>query len=175
MSSQELTALDGRELMMWEGGGDGAVAVDMSLDDSTQDHVAWDQFAVNEKQFGVKTTYREDLYTTKLDMSKISHSQREAAERIAKEIEQGGQAYQEEDAVGDDEEAIHSAVLGTGGYEHRTNVQQGQRKGKGSSNAWEERFGSGGDQVVNGDGGKGGGQEGEASLGENAQGTALLA
>merc|ERR1719486_775986 len=157
--------------MMWEGGGDGAVAVDMSLDDSTQDHVAWDQFAVNEKQFGVKSTYREDLYTTKLDMTKITNSQREAAERIAKEIEAGGQAYQEEDAVGDDEEAIHSAVLGTGGYEHRTNVHHNSgRKGKGASNAWEER---GFDQVVNGGDGKGGAspQDGDgAALGENAQG-----
>merc|ERR1719247_3573866 len=150
--------------MMWEGGGDGAGDdMNLTLGDSNEHGGgggAWDQFAVNEKQFGVKSTYREDLYTTKLDMSKISNSQREAAERIAKEIETGGQAYQEEDAVGDDEEAIHSAVLGTGGYEHRTIVS---RKGKGSSSAWEER---GFDQVVNGGKGDGSPQDGEnASLG----------
>jgi hypothetical protein len=172
MSRQELQNLDGRELMMWEGGGDGAgEAMNLTLGDDSNEHGGgWDQFAVNEKQFGVKSTYREDLYTTKLDMSKISHSQREAAERIAKEIETGGQAYQEEDAMGDDEEAIHSAVLGTGGYEGRTNVRQNDRKGKGSSSAWEER---GFDQVVNGGDGKGSAQEGEGS-GEG-QGTALLA
>jgi hypothetical protein len=177
MTGQELSALDGRELTMWEGGGDEADSglENMTLNAASGSHndTSWDQFAVNEKQFGVKSTYREDLYTTKLDMSKISSQQREAAERIAKEIEAGGTAYQEEDAAGDDEEAIHSAVLGTGGYEHRTTVQQNQRKGKGSHSAWEER---GFDQVVNGGDGKGGAQEGDgANLGENAQGTALLA
>merc|ERR1719421_1881641 len=88
MSRQELQNLDGRELMMWEGGGDGAGDdMNLTLGDSNEHGGAWDQFAVNEKQFGVKSTYREDLYTTKLDMSKISSQQREAAERIAKEIE----------------------------------------------------------------------------------------
>merc|ERR1719160_515702 len=76
--------------------------------------------------------------------------------------------------MGDDEEAIHSAVLGTGGYENRTTVhQRSERKGKGSSSAWEER---GFDRVVNGGKGDGGNQDGDnGSLGENAQGTALLA
>jgi hypothetical protein len=27
----------------------------------------WDQFAINEQQFGVKTTWNEDIYTTKID------------------------------------------------------------------------------------------------------------
>ena len=31
----------------------------------------WDQFASNEKKFGVKATFDENLYTTKLDISSI--------------------------------------------------------------------------------------------------------
>ncbi|KPI86950.1 hypothetical protein ABL78_3996 [Leptomonas seymouri] len=51
-------------------------------------HVAgqWDQFAANAK-FGVRTSYNEDLYTTKLDESKLSKEQIAYAERTAKEIE----------------------------------------------------------------------------------------
>ncbi|KAL7698936.1 PAB1-binding protein [Lotmaria passim] len=51
-------------------------------------HVAgqWDQFAANAK-FGVRTSYSEDFYTTKLDESKLSKEQIAYAERTAKEIE----------------------------------------------------------------------------------------
>ncbi|KAH9598436.1 Ataxin 2 [Trypanosoma melophagium] len=48
---------------------------------------SWDQFAVNEKTFGVKTTYKEELYTTRLDHSKITEEQRAHADRVAREIE----------------------------------------------------------------------------------------
>jgi hypothetical protein len=47
----------------------------------------WNQFAENEKKFGVQSTYREELYTTKLDPSKLSKEQREEATRVAREIE----------------------------------------------------------------------------------------
>ncbi|KAK0554064.1 poly(A)-binding protein binding protein [Tilletia horrida] len=48
---------------------------------------AWDQFAVNERHFGVKSNYDEDIYTTKLDRSGKDFKERERnAERIAKEI-----------------------------------------------------------------------------------------
>ncbi|KAG5510342.1 hypothetical protein JKF63_07671 [Porcisia hertigi] len=46
----------------------------------------WDQFKANER-FGVASTYREELYTTKLDESKLSKEQIAYAERTAKEIE----------------------------------------------------------------------------------------
>lgn len=49
----------------------------------------WDQFAANEKLFGVKSEFDEDLYTTKVDKSHPSYKQREAdAARIAQEIQQ---------------------------------------------------------------------------------------
>jgi hypothetical protein len=47
----------------------------------------WDQFATNEKLFGLKTDFREDLYTTTLDRNSPHIRAHEAkAERIAKEI-----------------------------------------------------------------------------------------
>jgi hypothetical protein len=63
-----------------------AEGADELLDSDT--HVAgqWDQFAANAK-FGVRTSYNEDLYTTKLDESKLSKEQIAYAERTAKEIE----------------------------------------------------------------------------------------
>lgn len=45
---------------------------------------------MNEKLFGVQTTYQEELYTTALDRSSDFYKQRErAAARIADEIERG--------------------------------------------------------------------------------------
>lgn len=47
----------------------------------------WDQFAENERLFGVKTQFDEDVYTTKLDRSGKDFREREKrAERIAAEI-----------------------------------------------------------------------------------------
>jgi hypothetical protein len=60
----------GRELQRWapdaaeESGGLGG------LEDTLGGHVepGWDQFALNEAKFGVKTDYNEVLYTTELDL-----------------------------------------------------------------------------------------------------------
>ncbi|ORC86926.1 putative ataxin-2 isoform X1 [Trypanosoma theileri] len=57
------------------------------LDNDTLPTGSWDQFEVNEKAFGVKTTYKEELYTTRLDHSKITEEQRAHADRVAREIE----------------------------------------------------------------------------------------
>lgn len=47
----------------------------------------WDQFAVNERLFGVRTHFDEDEYTTKLDRSAKDFKEREKrAEQIAAEI-----------------------------------------------------------------------------------------
>jgi PAB1-binding protein PBP1 len=73
-----------RQLERWDGGeGDGEVG---SLDDEV--YRGWDQFAVNEKLFGVSTDFREDLYTTRLDKSSEEYRRREKeADRLAREIE----------------------------------------------------------------------------------------
>lgn len=48
----------------------------------------WDQFAVNEKKYNLKSDYSEDFYTTKLDTKGMTKGQIEKAERLAAEIEQ---------------------------------------------------------------------------------------
>lgn len=47
----------------------------------------WDQFAANEAQFGLKTNYDEDMYTTKLDRTGKDFKEKERrAEKLAAEI-----------------------------------------------------------------------------------------
>lgn len=47
----------------------------------------WDQFAVNERLFGVRTNFNEDEYTTRLDRTAKDFKERERrAEQIAAEI-----------------------------------------------------------------------------------------
>lgn len=48
---------------------------------------SWDQFEVNETLFGVKSTFNEDLYTTKLDRGPQMRELEREALRIAREIE----------------------------------------------------------------------------------------
>lgn len=77
-----------RELKKWDGGM-GESLEDMALD-STSKHggTGWDQFAVNEQNFGTRTTYNEDDYTTTIDRSNPEYRRRAAeADRIAREIE----------------------------------------------------------------------------------------
>ena len=48
---------------------------------------SWDQFATNEKLFGVKVSFDEEVYTTKLDRSGPDFKERERkAQQIANEI-----------------------------------------------------------------------------------------
>lgn len=54
----------------------------------TGGNTSWDQFAVNSKKFGYQSAWDEDLYTVKLDKSKVRISEAEA-ERITREIERG--------------------------------------------------------------------------------------
>jgi hypothetical protein len=77
-----------RELKKWDGGMDQSLE-DMALE-STSKHggTGWDQFAVNEQNFGARTTYNEDDYTTMIDRSNPEYKRRAAeADRIAREIE----------------------------------------------------------------------------------------
>ena len=49
---------------------------------------SWDQFAENERRFGITTDYDENIYTTAIDKSHPDYKQRLAvAERKAREIE----------------------------------------------------------------------------------------
>ena len=111
---------------------------DLELDSHTTGGwtAANDQFMVA-KQMGVVSTYKEELYTTPLDYSRLTSDQRSRAEKLAKEIE-GGRNYssQEEGADDVDEEARFSAVIGTGGYkrggappQHPVNTASSWRRG----------------------------------------------
>lgn len=80
----------------------------------------WDQFATNERMFGLKSNYSEEIYTTKLDRSAPDFQKRyRQAENIAREIEgkvSSNPHLQEErnqkvDDSGMDEEDKYSGVL----------------------------------------------------------------
>lgn len=82
-----------RELQAWVPSGDGSVApVTAPGDDDTfgpgsTGNTSWDQFTANEQLFGVKASFDEDIYTTKLDRSAPDFKERERkAQRIANEI-----------------------------------------------------------------------------------------
>jgi hypothetical protein len=112
--------------------------IDGSLESSSKP-VKWDQFAENEKRFGVTTDYDENIYTTVIDKSHPQYRTRmAAAERKAREIERSlpTTAHVAEERVmdyaggpdkgGDDEEAKYSGVqrqdfppLSAGGRENR--------------------------------------------------------
>ena len=58
---------------------------DDDLDDKNKNE-KWDQFEINKKKYNVISTYDENLYTTKLDKSKITKEQNDYAEKIYNEI-----------------------------------------------------------------------------------------
>lgn len=111
------TRREPRELEAWVPDGDEADF--LTLEESARSERGWDQFKVNESVFGVKTTFDEDVYTTRLNKDGCTITEEEA-ELIAKEIEgklttnphqmeERGQAL---DAFGDevDEEEMYSSV-----------------------------------------------------------------
>ena len=122
-----------RELHRWlpeEGSTSGSQLSSLNATSST-----WDQFATNEKLFGLKTDFNEELYTTKLDRNSAHIKAHEArAERIAKEImmassggnvhlaEERGQSIQE-----GDEELLYGAVIreSKGSFQSMSNLPPG--------------------------------------------------
>lgn len=107
---------EGRELEKWNGESN---IVEGGLEEmDARSGRGWDQFALNEARFGVKTDYKEELYTTELDYSKSKISVEEA-NRIAAEIEKGSSTTTnihmlEErgiDVADVDEEARYGAVI----------------------------------------------------------------
>jgi hypothetical protein len=73
-----------RTLQRWE---PAETDVDMSLDTSNN-ATGWDQFEANERLFGAKTNYDENIYTTRLDRTDPTYKQKQVeAARIAREIE----------------------------------------------------------------------------------------
>ncbi len=80
-----------RTLQRWVPDG-GSPDVEGGLERSSS-HGHWDQFAENERRFGIRTSYNEDYYTTPLDKSHPQYAQRlAAAEKTAREIERSAPA-----------------------------------------------------------------------------------
>mmetsp|Transcript_12623 Transcript_12623/g.46115 ORF Transcript_12623/g.46115 Transcript_12623/m.46115 type:complete len:474 (+) Transcript_12623:332-1753(+) len=113
-----------RELHRWVPDEDGTPLEGLASDATG----SWDQFAENKRLFGVKSSFDENVYTTRLQKPKTEedHRREREAERIAREIEsekssnphlleERGQAV---DAMGEevDEEDKYSAVLTTSSY-----------------------------------------------------------
>ncbi|KAF2441913.1 hypothetical protein P171DRAFT_366245 [Karstenula rhodostoma CBS 690.94] len=74
-----------RTLQKWEPTPD--ASANLSLESSGQSS-GWDQFATNERLFGVRSDYDENLYTTTIDRSHPQYAERAAlAEKKAREIE----------------------------------------------------------------------------------------
>lgn len=110
-----------RELHRWspEESGETVPSLNSFNDNST---TQWDQFATNEKLFGLKTDFNEEIYTTKLDRNSANVRANEAnAERIAKEImmaSTGGNVHLAEERGQrvegngfEDEEMLYGAVV----------------------------------------------------------------
>ncbi|GAV52470.1 hypothetical protein ZYGR_0AG04610 [Zygosaccharomyces rouxii] len=105
-----------RELLKWTPDED-----DEHLNEALEDNAGeWDQFSVNEQKFGVKSTFDEHFYTTKINKDDPNFDKRfKEADRIAKEIESQGVSsnhhLNEERGVaaddsGMDEEDMYSGV-----------------------------------------------------------------
>ena len=106
------------EKLSWDPMADMQGGETLDFDDKGYSAGGFDQFAVNERKFGVKSTYNFEDYSTVLDVSKMSKEQLKWAEEKAKEIEGSnrGKGGQFDSTVGDwaadfDEEALHSAVI----------------------------------------------------------------
>jgi hypothetical protein len=59
--------------------------INQKLEDENGDE-KWDQFELNKKMYNVKSTYDENLYTTKLDKSNITEEDKRYADKIYNEI-----------------------------------------------------------------------------------------
>jgi hypothetical protein len=80
-----------RDLQAWVASEDtpagNLVGDDDTFGPGTNGNTSWDQFSANETLFGVKASFDEDVYTTKLDRSAPDFKERERkAQRIANEI-----------------------------------------------------------------------------------------
>ena len=100
-----------RELQPWQP--DPQDNLTLSLNNG-ENSSGWDQFAINEKLYGVKSDYDENFYTTSIDRSHPEYRQRAAAaDRKAREIEAGSMAShahkaENEDATDEEDRSILS-------------------------------------------------------------------
>ncbi|EUD66490.1 hypothetical protein C922_03124 [Plasmodium inui San Antonio 1] len=99
-----------RELKRWVCEGPFYDENKLTLEDNMKE--PWDQFEHNRKMYGVTTTYKEELYTTNLDVNKIPQHVKMHADKIAKELENRGMHLDPEDAEGDNKELDEEDLFG---------------------------------------------------------------
>ena len=82
-----------RELQAWQPSADGPPASsgekgdELTFGAGSGSNMSWDQFETNERKFGVKASFDENVYTTKLDRTAADFKEREKrAQKIANEI-----------------------------------------------------------------------------------------
>ena len=121
---KDISHLDGRELVMANDWVTDSPGGHVDFSSNSKGTGQWDQFEANARLKDYKKfAFDENLYTKRLDMSKISADQIKKADRLAKEIdsqtstnihlqEERGHALERDI----DEEALYSGVIGTGGY-----------------------------------------------------------
>ncbi|OMJ90583.1 hypothetical protein SteCoe_6974 [Stentor coeruleus] len=84
----------------------------------------WDQFEINKLEYGVISTYNEELYTTKKVIeSELSKEQVKRAMKLEKEILSRDRKFSA-DQDEDDEEKLYGAVLNSGRYANNIQVSE---------------------------------------------------
>lgn len=78
--------LEERELERWAPDGGDSECIELEKYDRKGNR-SWDQFETNAALFGVKTTFNEEIYTTKLERGPHMRELEKHASRIAREIE----------------------------------------------------------------------------------------
>nr|PVC53643.1 hypothetical protein MACL_00003669 [Theileria orientalis] len=69
----------------------------------------WDQFETNRNEYGVVSTFDENMYTTSLDLNEVPDSVKERAEKLAAEIEGGTDTnYAKVESLLEDEDAVET-------------------------------------------------------------------
>lgn len=83
----------------------------------------WDQFELNKAEYGVISTYDEELYTTKKVVeSELSKEQLKRAMKLEKEILSRDRKFSADQDEDDDEEKLYGAVLNSGRYANNIQV-----------------------------------------------------
>lgn len=76
-----------RELQRWQPDEEESKTFGSALE-STTNGAGWDQFAVNEKLFGVKSNYNDNFYTTEINKNAPDYASKlAAADKVARAIE----------------------------------------------------------------------------------------
>lgn len=76
-----------RQLQRWQPEGDDSDTFGSALENSNNG-AAWDQFAANEKLFGVKSNYDDHFYTTQINKNAPDYASKlAAADKLARAIE----------------------------------------------------------------------------------------